>query len=158
MGYIMFVNIDKTSPIYLLMLSSHEITLTLFQRSKLQEVVYFCSMTVLPPLSSFLPASRLFCLTCCHPQTAVPSLLPRGLCWSTGCCQPTLERDMGKFTNSAPACPGRQKLEILIERRVEQRLWKHIRFFSLFGVIVKDFIQRSASKVSLLCFGRLRLP
>lgn len=122
MGYIMFVNIDKTSPINLLMLSSHEITLTLFQRSKLQEVVYFCSMTVLPPLSSFLPASRLFCLTCCHPQTAVPSLLPRGLCCSTGCCQPTLERDMGKFTNSAPACPGRQKLEILIERRVEQRL------------------------------------
>ena len=118
----MFVNIDETSPINLLVLSSHEITLTLSQRSRLQEVVYFCSTAVLPPLSSPLPPSRLFCLTCCHPQAAAPSLLPRGLCRTTGCCQPTLERDMGKFTNSAPACPGRQKLEILIERCVEQRL------------------------------------
>lgn len=102
-----------------IVLSFHRFILTLSQRSKLQEVVYFWSMTVLPPppppRSSSLPPARLVCLTSRHLLSAVPSSFPRGLCSTTGCCRPTPERDMGKFTNSAPACPGRQKVGSLIE-------------------------------------------
>ena len=98
------------------LMSSVKATLTPPQRSKLQEVLYFWSMTGLPPLFSSVPPLPRLCLTGCLLPTAAPSLSPHGLCRMTGCCRPTVERDMGKFTNSAPACPGRQKLGILIER------------------------------------------
>lgn len=115
------VNIDNMSPVNSVLLANvltyltqccHKFILTLSQRSKLQGIVYFWSMTVLLPPPSSLPPSPLFGSTCCHLLTAVPSSFPLGLWSMTGSCRPTLERDMGKFTNSAPACPGRQKLGI----------------------------------------------
>lgn len=85
-----------------------------------------------PPLPRppSLPPSPPLCLTCCHPLMYVLSLFPRSLCSMTAFCRPTLERDTGKFTNSAPACPGRQKLGILIERCILLHVLRHTLHFN----------------------------